>query len=136
MAIPLSATKDNSIARDWRSARMAGAVPKETWMKGWFALAGFALLAGCAGRQAPSDDWTHWICDSQAEVLWRFADASRESVDLRLGGGDIVHRLKREASASGALYSDGNLAFHTKGDEGLVYWASTDDLIGRGCKAP
>ncbi|QEY60836.1 lysozyme inhibitor [Metapseudomonas lalkuanensis] len=105
-------------------------------MKGWFALAGLALLAGCAGQQAPSDDWTRWVCDSQAEVLWRFADASRESVDLRLGGGDIVHRLKQEPAGSGALYSDGNLAFHTKGDEGLVYWVATDDLIGRGCKAP
>jgi hypothetical protein len=28
------------------------------------------------------------------------------------------------------------LAFHKKGDEGLVYWVATDDLIGRGCKAP
>ncbi|MDH4565820.1 hypothetical protein E8E95_03925 [Pseudomonas sp. BN414] len=105
-------------------------------MKGWFALAGLALLAGCAGQQAPSDDWTRWVCDSQTEVLWRFSDANQESVDLRLGGGDIVHRLKREPSGSGALYTDGNLAFHTKGDEGLVYWAATDDLIGRGCKAP
>ena len=115
---------------------MAGAIRKETWMKGWFALAGTVLMAGCAGQQAPSDDWTRWVCDSQAEVLWRFANADRSSVDLRLGGGDIVHRLKQEPAGSGALYSDGNLAFHTQGDEGLVYWVATDDLIGRGCKAP
>ena len=39
-------------------------------------------------------------------------------------------------SGSGALYSDGLLSFHTKGKEGLVYWAANDDLIGRGCQAP
>lgn len=105
-------------------------------MKGWLALVGCALLAGCASQQAPSDEWTRWVCDSQAEVLWRFANADRNSVDLRLGGGDIAHRLQQEPSGSGALYSDGNLAFHTRGEEGLVYWVATDDLIGRGCKAP
>ena len=57
-------------------------------------------------------------------------------VDVRLGGGDQVYRLKAEPGASGALYSDGMLAFHTKGEEGLVYWVATNDLIGRGCKAP
>ncbi|MDT4876326.1 Membrane-bound lysozyme-inhibitor of c-type lysozyme [compost metagenome] len=105
-------------------------------MRAVFALAATALLAGCAGQEAPSDNWTRWVCDSQAEVLWRFADAQQNSVDLRLSGGDTVHHLKREPSGSGALYSDGNLAFHTKGDEGLVYWVSTDDLIGRGCRTP
>ncbi len=55
---------------------------------------------------------------------------------MRLGGGDQVYRLKAEPGASGALYSDGMLAFHTKGEEGLVYWVATNDLIGRGCKAP
>ena len=52
------------------------------------------------------------------------------------GGGDQVYRLKAEPGASGVLYSDGMLAFHTKGEEGLVYWVATNDLIGRGCKAP
>jgi membrane-bound inhibitor of C-type lysozyme len=93
-----------------------------------------ALLGGCAS-QPPSDEWTHWVCDSQAEVLWRLADADGESVDLRLGGDDIVHRLVQEPSGSGALYSDGMLAFHTKGEEGLVYRVADDDLIGRGCRA-
>lgn len=50
------------------------------------ALIGVVALAGCAADPAPSDDWTRWVCDSQAEVLWRFADGSREVVDLRLGG--------------------------------------------------
>lgn len=105
-------------------------------MKGMFALAALLALGGCAGAQAPADEWTRWVCDSQAEVLWRFADANQEQVDLRLGGGDIAYRLTQEPSGSGVLYSDSRLAFYTKGDEGLVYWVATDDLIGRGCKAP
>ena len=87
-----------------------------------------ALLGGCAS-QPPSDEWTRWVCDSQAEVLWRLAGADGESVDLRLGGDDIVHRLVQEPSGSGVL------AFHTKGEEGLVYRVADDDLIGRGCRA-
>ena len=91
------------------------------------------LLAGCASQPTPGDEWTRWVCDSQAEVLWR--PVGDEAVDLRLGGGDIVHRLQREPSGSGALYSDGILAFHSKGEEGLVYRVADNDLIGRGCKA-
>ncbi|MEX5340271.1 MliC family protein [Pseudomonas sp. I2] len=99
-----------------------------------------ATLAGCSllqpAQPAPADNWTRWVCDSQAEVLWRFANATQDAVDVRLGGGDQVYRLTSEPGASGALYSDGVLAFHTKGDEGLLYWVATNDLIGRGCKAP
>ncbi|EKT4467390.1 MliC family protein [Pseudomonas juntendi] len=109
-------------------------------MKALLASMALATLAGCSLLQspqpAPADNWTRWVCDTQAEVLWRFADATQESVDVRLGGGDQVYRLKSEPGASGALYSDGVLALHTKGDEGLVYWVATNDLIGRGCKAP
>src|SRR6218665_623986 len=106
-------------------------------MRGMLMLAAAGLLGACATQPEPqpTDSWTRWVCDSQAEVLWRFADSSREVVDLRLGGGDIVHRLKLEPAGSGALYSDGMLAFHTKGEEGLVYRVADDDLIGRGCKA-
>jgi len=88
-------------------------------MKGVFALAALALLAGCTNlnmfdkKAEPADKWTTWTCDSQAQVNWRFADQARTQVDVRLG----------------------QLAFHTKGEEGLVYWVATDDLIGRGCKA-
>lgn len=97
-------------------------------------LAPVALLLGaCAGQPEPGDHWTRWVCDSQAEVLWR--PVGDEAVDLRLGGDDIVHRLQREPSGSGALYSDGVLAFHCKGEEGLVYRVADDDLIGRGCTA-
>ncbi|MGE8394934.1 MliC family protein [Pseudomonas sp. BIGb0427] len=108
-------------------------------MKALAALMALAVLGGCASLKpapAPADNWTRWVCDSQVEVLWRFADSSQQEVDVRLGGGDQVYRLKPEPSGSGALYSDGVLAFHSKGDEGLVYWVATNDLIGRGCKAP
>lgn len=109
-------------------------------MKGLIAIAALALLGGCAQlnlfqSSAPADNWTTWTCDSQAKVLWRYADADMKEVDVRLGGGDQVYRLKEEPGASGTLYSDGMLAFHVKGEEGLVYWVATNDLIGRGCKA-
>ncbi len=103
-------------------------------------LAGLAatglLLAACSSKPPVSDQWNRWVCDSQAELQWRFADDDFEQVDVRLGGDDIVYRLTQEPAASGALYSDGRLSFHTKGEEGLIYWTATDDLIGRGCKAP
>lgn len=102
--------------------------------QGCITLALAALLSGCAS-QPPSDEWTRWVCDNQVEVLWRLADADDESVDLRLGGDDIVHRLVEEPSGSGVLYSDNRLAFHTKGEEGLVYRVADNDLIGRGCRA-
>ena len=109
-------------------------------MKGVFALAALALLACSSSmnlfdKAEPADKWTTWTCDSKAEVNWRFANQARSEVDVRLGGSDQVYRLKQEVAASGVLYSDGQLAFHTKGEEGLVYWVATDDLIGRGCKA-
>ena len=109
-------------------------------MKGVFALAALALLAGCSSmnlfdKAEPADKWSTWTCDSKAEVNWRFVDSDRKQVDVRLGGSDQVYRLKEDVAASGALYSNEQLAFHTKGEEGLVYWVATDDLIGRGCKA-
>nr|WP_314876865.1 MliC family protein [uncultured Pseudomonas sp.] len=109
-------------------------------MKALMAVLALATLAGCSLLQpapaAPTDTWTRWVCDTQTEVSWRFADASQDSVDVRLGGDDQVYRLKAEPGASGALYSDGVLALHLRGEEGLVYWVATNDLIGRGCKAP
>lgn len=93
-----------------------------------------ALLAGCASSQ-PTEQWTTWTCDSQATVLWRYADSDLGAVDVRLGGGDIVYRLKQEPVETGAFYSSDVLAFHIKGQEGLLYWVANNDLIGRGCKA-
>ncbi|MEB0040342.1 MULTISPECIES: MliC family protein [unclassified Pseudomonas] len=107
-------------------------------MKGLIALATLAALGGCASMnpKAPeSDTWTNWVCDSKAALLWHYADSAKSEIDLRLLGSDKVYRLKPEPGSSGELYSDGVLAFHIKGDEGLVYWVATNDLIGRGCKA-
>ncbi|WP_312936222.1 MliC family protein [Pseudomonas sp.] len=108
-------------------------------MKALMAAVVFAALAGCsllqpATPEGAADNWTRWVCDSQTEVLWRFTDSARQSVDVRLGS--RAYRLLSEPSGSGTLYSDGVLALHLKGDEGLVYWVATNDLIGRGCKAP
>ncbi|MHA6492085.1 MliC family protein [Pseudomonas borbori] len=91
------------------------------------------LLAGCASQ--PPAQWTRWVCDSGAQVFWRFTDSEMERVDVRLGEKGAVHHLKQEPSGSGELYGDGRLSFHTKGEQGLVYWTATDDLIGRGCTA-
>ena len=109
-------------------------------MKGFIAVTALALLAGCANlnlfKPAEStDSWITWTCDSQAKVVWRYTDDSRKAVDVRLGGADQVYRLKLEPGAEGSLYSNDMLALHIKGEEGLVYWVATNDLIGRGCKA-
>ena len=98
---------------------------------------GAAALAGCASQDyAESQPWNRWVCDSQTEVFWRHADSEHEQVDVRLGGSDEVHRLSLEPAGSGALYSDGQLSFHTKGEEGVIYRTANDDLLGRACKAP
>ena len=52
-------------------------------MKGLIAIAALALLGGCAQlnlfqSSAPADNWTTWTCDSQAKVLWRYADAGQK----------------------------------------------------------
>ena len=108
-------------------------------MKGFIAITALVLLAGCSNfdlfKPAQStDSWATWTCDSQAKVLWRYTDAARKDVDVRLGGTDKVYPLKLEPGAEGSLYSNDMLAFHVKGEEGLVYWVATNDLIGRGCK--
>lgn len=104
-------------------------------MKGLIALATFAVLGGCATMNAPEpgDNWAHWVCDSKAQVHWRYVDPAKAEVEVRLNESDQVFRLKAEPGAP-ALYSNGVLAFQNKGDEGLVYWEATNDLIGRGCK--
>jgi membrane-bound inhibitor of C-type lysozyme len=107
-------------------------------MKGLIALATLAVLGGCASmnmREPEPETWTNWVCDSKAALLWHYDNSTKSEVELRLLGSDKVYRLKPEPGASGELFSDGVLAFHIKGDEGLVYWVATNDLIGRGCKA-
>ncbi len=99
-----------------------------------------ASLGGCVISPEPTTAWTRWVCDSQVEVYWRpdaaLLNGTSSGIEVRLGAGDMLYHLTPEPSASGALYSNSVLAFHTKGDEGLLYWVANNDLIGRGCKAP
>jgi uncharacterized protein YceK len=110
-------------------------------MKGWLALVAVAVLSGCASltnftAPAPvqAQGWTGWVCDSGVQVLWR--EAGQGQVEVKLAEQAQVYRLKRQAGTEGELYSDGVLAFHQMAGQGLVYWVATNDLIGRGCKAP
>ena len=71
-------------------------------MKGLIAVMALALLAGCSqlgflqSSEPVAEGWTSWTCDSEAKVLWRYTDATRKEVDVRLGGADKVYRLKIE----------------------------------------
>ena len=114
-------------------------------MKRWIPLlCAMALTSGCGGiglgvggAQAPApQDWTHWVCDSEVSVQWRYVDAGHRQVDARLEPKAQVYHLRSEPGPDGQLYSDGVLALHMQGSGGLVYWVATNDLIGRGCKAP
>ncbi len=85
---------------------------------------------GARGQLDPLD------CDSQAEVFWRYADKAQQEVDVRLGGGDIVLSPQGRTFRLRRALQRRPPGLPHKGDEGLVYWVATDDLIGRGCKAP
>ncbi len=95
-----------------------------------------ASVGGCVIQPEPTTAWTRWVCDSQVEVYWRPDNTLAEGVEVRLGAGDMLYHLTPQSAASGTLYSNSVLGFHTKGDEGLLYWVANNDLIGRGCKAP
>ncbi|KTT28895.1 lipoprotein [Pseudomonas oryzihabitans] len=96
-----------------------------------------AALAGCAGRGGhQTGGWTHWVCDSKAAFDWRYVDRSQSIVDLKLESDGLIRHLNREPATDGQSYTDGLLAFHIRGDQGLVYWIANNDLIGRGCRTP
>jgi len=100
-------------------------------------LLGVALLAGCAGHGArQTGGWTHWVCDSKAAFDWRYVDRSQSIVDLKLESDGLIRHLNREPATDGQSYTDGLVAFHIRGDQGLVYWIANNDLIGRGCRTP
>ncbi len=80
--------------------------------------------------------WTHWVCDSKAAFDWRYVDRSQSIVDLKLEGDGLIRHLNREPATDGQSYTDGLVAFHIRGDQGLVYWIANNDLIGRGCRTP
>jgi membrane-bound inhibitor of C-type lysozyme len=97
-----------------------------------FPLVALALSA-CASTPS-SGPWIHWVCDTQAELHWRHVGSEHLQVEVRLDGGEHVYLLEKQPSGSGVLYTDGELAFHLKANQGLIYWAQTDELIGRNCK--
>lgn len=80
------------------------------------------------------DNWTHWVCEGKTTVDWREVEG-QDAIDVRMGGDDIVYRLEESQSGSGALYTDGRLTFHTKGDTGILYWNENDENIDVDCKA-
>lgn len=49
-------------------------------MKGVIALGVFALLGGCSSMSTPqqNDPWNRWVCDSNAEVNWRYIDSAKK----------------------------------------------------------
>lgn len=104
------------------------------------AVSGAVMLAGCSIGWPVSDSApvapTRWVCDSQVEVSWQYTSAARHAVDVRLNSAEQVYHLQAEPGADGQFYSDNVLAFRIKDGQGLVYWVATNDLIGRGCKAP
>ncbi|KAF1053517.1 MAG: hypothetical protein GAK43_01354 [Stenotrophomonas maltophilia] len=111
-------------------------------MKRYLVLALLAMLAGCSSQPSgkagggQAQAWNRWTCDSQVVVIWRYVDGTRSSVvDLRLGEDDVVHHLEEEPGGAGAFYSDGLVGFSVKGEQGLVYWVESNDLIGRDCRA-
>lgn len=97
-------------------------------MKGALPVLLTLLLAACAASPAQAP-WQRWRCDNGSHFDIR---PSAEQLELRLDGGRI-YRLTQEPAASGTLYSDGELALHSKGKQGLIYWVADDDLLGRNC---
>ncbi|MCJ8168246.1 MliC family protein [Atopomonas sediminilitoris] len=95
-------------------------------------------LAACASSpQHGSGDaataWQHWQCAGGERFSWRLAKAQADTVELKLDA--LRFDLPRQPTGSGMLYSDGTLVFHAKGEQGLLYWAADDELVGRDCRA-
>ena len=71
-----------------------------------------SLLSACSFeiQPEPQGAWNEWVCDSQAKVYWRPDGADGQSVQVRVGAGDMLHVLKRMPGDNGELYSDSELA--------------------------
>ena len=96
-----------------------------------------SLLSACSFeiQPEPQGAWNEWICDSQAKVYWRPDGADGQSVQVRVGAGDMLHVLKRMPGDNGELYSDSELAFVLQGDLAEVYAINGHTIFGRNCKA-
>ncbi|WP_028239161.1 MliC family protein [Stutzerimonas azotifigens] len=105
-------------------------------MKGLWLMAPLVLLAGCGHWQTGEDaPFVRWKCASDNDIAWRYANAAKTEVDLKVGSSERAYRLRREPSTYGTFYSDGVLAFHDKGAEALVYRVADDELLAYGCSA-
>ncbi|QLF93965.1 MliC family protein [Pseudomonas sp. ABC1] len=99
-------------------------------------LLALALLSGCAHWQSgPDAPFVHWKCQSADDIHWRYADAQKRQVDLKIGTAGQAYRLRLEPSLQGRFYSDGVIAFHDKRDGSLVYRLADDRLLAHGCSA-
>ncbi len=105
-------------------------------MKGWFILIAASVVSGCGHWQSgPDAPFVRWICQSQQNIAWRYADEARQTVDLKIGESEQFHTLRKEPVTRGDFYSDGVVAFHNKGNEALVYRVADDKLLAYGCSA-
>ncbi|MFL9814216.1 MliC family protein [Stutzerimonas sp. VN223-3] len=105
-------------------------------MKGLSILFAALLLSGCGHWQSgPDAPFVRWKCQSQQDIAWRYADESRQTVDLKIGNSEQVHTLRKEPATRGAFYSDGVVAFHNKGSGALVFRVADDKLLAHGCSA-
>lgn len=105
-------------------------------MKGLFIPLAALLLSGCGHWQSgPDAPLVRWKCQSQQNIAWRYGDAEKQTVDLKVGNSEQVYKLRKEPATRGAFYSDGVLAFHNKGNEALVYQIADDKVLAHGCSA-
>ncbi|MBA1276532.1 MliC family protein [Stutzerimonas stutzeri] len=105
-------------------------------MKGLYIPFAALLLGGCGHWQSgPDAPFVRWKCQSQQNIAWRYADDSRQTVELKIGDSEQVHRLRKEPATRGAFYSDGVVAFHDKGNQALVFRTADDKLLAHGCSA-
>lgn len=94
------------------------------------------LLGGCGHWQAgPDAPFVKWKCQSAQGIAWRYADESRQTVELKLGNDGRVYTLHKEPATRGAFYSDGVVAFHDKRTGSLVYRIADDKVLAHGCSA-
>jgi len=115
---------------------MDGGPARKMKIEGVLLLVVALSLAGCGHWQSgPDAPFVRWKCQSQQNIAWRYADAERQSVDLKIGDSEKVHHLRKEPATRGDFYSDGLVGFHNKGNEALVYRLTDDKLLAHGCSA-
>ena len=106
------------------------------YLKALVVLVAALLLDGCGHWQAgPDAPFVRWKCRGAQDIAWRYADESRQTVELRIGNDEQVYRLHKEPATRGAFYSDDVVAFHDKRTGSLVYRIADDKVLAHGCSA-